>query len=223
MTLSKDESVPVLGESAFDCPACGAYAHQPSYELLLGATKPDGGTDVETLEDGWDVTQCAACATPAIWHHGELLWPIPLRSPGPPPHEDMPPSVQKLYLEASAVAGASSRAAAALLRLALQVLVDDLAPGSGRIDDKIGRLVRSGLDPQVQKAMDVVRVVGNNAVHPGQIDLDSEADLIAALFGLINIIVEQMVARPKHIAELYGALPLDFRQLRSRWWWVHAA
>ena len=101
----------------------------------------------------------------------------------------------------------SKKSAAALLRLALQVLVDDLEPGSGTINDKIGALVQKGLDPGVQQAMDVLRVVGNNAVHPGQIDLDADDALLLALFGLLNLIVDQVITRPKMLAGLFGSLP----------------
>jgi hypothetical protein len=119
----------------------------------------------------------------------------------------MPDDVLAVFNEAREVAPMSKKSAAALLRLALQMLVDDLEPGSAAINAKIGALVKRGLDPQVQQAMDVVRVVGNNAVHPGQIDLDGDDQLLPALFGLVNMIVEQVITRPKVVAELFGSLP----------------
>ncbi|WP_165945357.1 DUF4145 domain-containing protein [Micromonospora sp. KC723] len=112
-----------------------------------------------------------------------------------------------VYEEARSVAERSPRSAAALLRLALQMLVDGLVPGSEKLDTKIGKLVAQGLDPRVQRAMDVVRVVGNNAVHPGQIDFDELPEIAASLFGLINLVVEQMISRPKHVDALFQTLP----------------
>src|SRR5690606_29311875 len=53
----------------------------------------------------------------------------------------------------------------------------------------------------------IVRVVGNNAVHPGQIDVDADDEWLGALFMLMNLIVEQMIARPKHIQSLMAKLP----------------
>ena len=72
----------------------------------------------------------------------------------------MPDDVRVLYEEAQDVSGVSKKSAAALLRLALQVLVDELERGNENLDKKIGKLVARGLDPGVQQAMDVVRVVG---------------------------------------------------------------
>jgi len=36
------------------------------------------------------------------------------------------------------------------------------------LDDDIASLVSKGLDPRVQKTLDVVRVIGNNSVHPAK-------------------------------------------------------
>ena len=109
--------------------------------------------------------------------------------------------------EARSVAAVSRRSAVALLRLTLQVLVDGLEPGSADLDEKIGRLVGRGrLAQQIQQALDVLRVVGNNAVHPGQIDVDDE-DLVLSLQKLTNLIVERMIEEPRAIDDLYTTLP----------------
>lgn len=76
-----------------------------------------------------------------------------------------------------------------------------------KINDDIAELVKKGLPATVQQALDVVRVVGNNAVHPGQIDLDDSPEIAGSLFGLINFIVEKMIAEPKKIGELFNGLP----------------
>ncbi len=55
-------------------------------------------------------------------------------------------------------------------------------------------------------SLDIVRVVGNNAVHPGQIDTD-DLGVVGNLFSLINITTEMMISVPNKISSLYGALP----------------
>ena len=49
-------------------------------------------------------------------------------------------------------------------------------------------MVAEGLNPKIQKAIDLVRVVGNNAVHPGQINLDDNSAIALKLFKIINMI-----------------------------------
>ena len=60
----------------------------------------------------------------------------------------------------------------------------------------------------VQQALDVVRVVGNKAVHPGQISFDvDDKGTATMLMRLINIIVERMITEPNEINSLYQGLP----------------
>jgi len=160
--------------------------------------------------DGWTVHRCSSCDRTIIWLKGEdgysMIYPVGLI--GEPPNKDMPPDVLRVYEEARRAAPVSRRSAAALLRLALQMLVDQLETGSGDINTKIGRLVQKGLLPQIQQAMDVLRVVGNNAVHPGQIDLDDDPELVPGLFRLANLVVDQMISLPQHAQSLYSSLPV---------------
>ena len=65
--------------------------------------------------------------------------------------------------------------------------------------------------------MDTLRVVGNESVHPGVIDLDADDELLPGLFGLVNLIVDQVVARPKRVALMFAKSPDDKRtQIEQR-------
>ena len=75
------------------------------------------------------------------------------------------------------------------------------------LNEDIGSLVKKGLPVKVQKSLDVVRVIGNNAVHPGQISVEDDPGIAASLFTLVNIICEHMISQPKHIEEMYSKLP----------------
>jgi len=97
------------------------------------------------------------------------------------------------------------------MRLALEELCKALGQ-TGDLNAMIGSLVREkGLRPQVQKALDVVRVTGNNAIHPGMIDPQDGRDQAVALFSLVNGIVEELITRPKQLDSLYDGLPETVR------------
>jgi hypothetical protein len=126
----------------------------------------------------------------------------------PPPNADMPERVQKLYLEAARISAMSPRAAAALLRLAVQVLCEELGEKERNINDAIAALVKRGLHPTVQQSLDIVRVTGNGYVHPGKIDTD-DAGVVAGLFDCLNLIVDYMISMPKKTKAMYDMLPED--------------
>ena len=67
----------------------------------------------------------------------------------------------------------------------------------------------------MQRALNVVRVTGNEAVHPGQIDT-GDADTAARLFELVNLIVDAVIAQPRRIDGLYDRLPSDKREQIER-------
>jgi len=52
-----------------------------------------------------------------------------------------------------------------------------------------------------------VRVIGNDAVHPGQIDLKDNTDMAEKLFDLVNLITDVMITQPKQVDDLYESLP----------------
>jgi hypothetical protein len=107
---------------------------------------------------------------------------------------------------------ASPRGAAALLRLAIQKLCKELGESGPNLNDDIASLVRKGLDPRVQMALDAVRVIRNQAVHPGQIELRDDRTTAEALFDLVNLICEKMITEPRHVEAVYKKLPENARK-----------
>lgn len=151
------------------------------------------------------VSRCYNCDDVSLWIYNRLVWPQ--KGEGPLPNPDLPEDVQDDYMEASRILDLSPRGAAALLRVGIQKLCKHLGEKGRNIDTDIASLVKKGLDKQVQQALDVVRVIGNNAVHPGQIDLHDDRATAENLFGLVNLIAEIMISRPKHVDEMYAKIP----------------
>ena len=75
------------------------------------------------------------------------------------------------------------------------------------LNNDIGSLARKGLETDIQRALDIVRVTGNDAVHPGVIDLNDNKATAVGLFQLLNLIVERLIAMPNRIEAVFSDLP----------------
>lgn len=138
-----------------------------------------------------------------------ILYPADSTNQLPDPHKELPKELVEDYNEARSIADLSPRGAAALLRLVLQKLCKHLGAKGKKIDADIAFLVNKGLPETLQKAFDIVRVVGNEAVHPGTINLNDDRAIVNSLFTLINTIVDYLIDKPKAIDALYEKLPQD--------------
>lgn len=156
------------------------------------------------LNNVW-VSECFACRRLAIWKHKSLLFPA--SSVKFDPNPDLPEDIKRDFREAESILMLSPRGTAALLRLAIQKLCTHLGGPEKTIDQNIAWLVGQGLDVHVQQALDAVRVVGNEAVHPGELDLSDDIEAASSLFGLVNIIAEEMISRKKRVQSAYDMLP----------------
>ncbi len=136
---------------------------------------------------------------------------FPVIKTGNAPSKDLPEDVLSDFEEARQIIRLSPRGAAALLRLALQKLCIHLGEKGKNINEDISSLVSKGLDPIVQQSLDAVRVIGNNAVHPGEIDLQDDAETVESLLMLINFICDRMITHPQNVQALFDKLPQNDR------------
>ncbi len=200
---------------AFNCPYCGAYAKQ---NWTFGSkTKARYGQRVsinlspEDYIPNCKIAECSNCSQHTFWLEDKLIFPYD--STAPLPNIDMPNDVKVDYEEARSIASISPRGAAALLRLAIQKLCKHLGESGNNINSDIGSLVKKGLPVKLQQALDSVRVVGNNAVHPGQIDLKDDVEIANKLFVFINIICDNQISQPKQIDTFYQeVIPENLKQ-----------
>lgn len=184
--------------SACNCPLCGAYAQTGWYTAKL--YKIPGGSFNDDLDD-IIFSGCNHCFKHTIWLKEKMIYPLTGSTPLPNP--DLPSEIQDDYEEARSIVELSPRGAVALLRLALQKLCIELGEKGKHLDTDIKNLVAKGLPEKIQKALDSVRVIGNNAVHPGVIDLKDDRQMAYKLFGFINVIAEIMITQPRQIDEFY--------------------
>jgi hypothetical protein len=181
---------------------CGVLSAQDWTQLIYFIGSSWENTDT------W-MCSCTNCRKDSLWRitddGGRLVDPV--TRGGPSPHPDIPEEVRKDYEEARMIVTQSPRGACALLRLAVQKLCKELGEPGNNINDDIASLVKKGLSVEVQQALDTLRVIGNNAVHPGEMDLTDDTETASALFELLNFIVEDQISQPKKRAEIFSKLP----------------
>lgn len=161
----------------------------------------------EFVPNGFSVATCSTCGEITLWVRREMVYPK--QTSVAPPNKDMEQEIQDLYLEASTIVVDSPKGATALLRLALQLLLKQLGKSGKNINNDIKELVAEGLSSRIQQALDLLRVVGNNAVHPGQINLDDGKDIALKLFHVLNFIADEMITKPKELELLYADVVPD--------------
>jgi len=204
---------PEVDKRAFNCPSCHTYSKM-HWSFVHVNAEMDG--DISSIHK--KVAQCNHCHEWSYWIKNTInstknkritFWEMvyPVQCNAPHPSKDLPKTCTQDYLEARIIFNDSPRASAALLRLCIQKICKELGEKGKNINEDIASLVKKGLDKKLQKAFDIVRITGNNAVHPGNINIDDNSEIVRKLFKLVNIIVEELITKSREIDELYAALP----------------
>lgn len=210
-SMASTYTPPSANAEKFTCSHCGTYSAQEESLVMRATTVTEHGTNDDHEEDGdFIVRVCHQCENLTIWYKSILLYPDGGIAPLPNP--DLPDNIKADYLEAASIAGKSPRGAAALLRLCLQNLCIFLGEPGKDINTDIATMVKKGLPKRIQQAFDVVRIMGNESVHPGTLDLNEKPEVAAALFKLINLIVDDRITQPKEIEDVYNTLPESKRK-----------
>jgi hypothetical protein len=192
---------PQFEEDAFHCPHCEAYANQKwqpiSWSRGRGKYSPYNAK----------ISNCTMCDEHTFWVNEKLIHPP--ESPAPLPNDDMPEEVENEYIQARNVVAQSPKAAAALLRLSMEKLTQNLTGNEDEsLYNNIGQLLdNERIDDRIQQALDSVRVTGNDYVHAGEIYPDDDPETALRLFQLVNMIVEMTISRENLIDEAYSEIP----------------
>lgn len=192
-TAAKAPHIPAILENT--CMACGAHFYDYIYNLAIPIKTGYG-------ERGADS------------HHIGLyrLHPYQLPAHLPQPNPDLPESCRDIFIEAVHVFEHSPRAAAALLRLCLQQLLEHLGY-SGTINSMIKETVAKGVPVHIQQFMDYARHHGNAAAHGHDLTIDPEErrDNAEFMFTVVNTVAEHLITHPRQARENYAKLPESIR------------
>lgn len=191
----------MYNSSGFNCPHCGLYAKQNFYTPCKGSNHEQSYLskilnallDDDFVDDYYHISKlsvcfCDHCAKYTLWVDKQLVYPN--LTIAPEPVNDMPDDVKYDFSEARYVVQRSPRSAAALLRLALQKLMPHIGQDGKNINSDIGNLVNEGMSKELQEQLDVLRVIGNESVHPGELDMKDDIETAIALFHLLNSFVQ---------------------------------
>jgi Domain of unknown function (DUF4145) len=193
---------PSFKSEGFNCPFCGAFAHQ----VWSKAAAEYNAHDI--VPDTY-FAQCMKCKNYSIWHGEQLIHPS--GGNAPLPHADLPEDLKKDYEEARSIVSRSPRSAAALLRLTIEKLTNTILEENKNksLNSKIELLVeKKVLRSEIGKALHVVRVIGNNAVpNPAEIDLRDDIEIAVKLFKLVNMIVQETITESREIDSIIHNLP----------------
>ncbi len=216
--MSKKFQQPKLYENAFTCPFCNVYSQ-------MNWSQAFPHNDLYTA-------QCSCCKNYSIWisRRREEVIPVlkhlqakldevhpppepsmvyPLTSVVPVVNPDIPQEFAEIYNEAAKIFSLSPRGSAALLRLCLQKVCNFLTENKyEKINDSIIALQKTKFIPEtlIQTAH-TLRVMGNEAVHPGEIDFDDTPEIAYKLFGFINFFMDAILSHEKRIHEFFESQP----------------
>lgn len=209
--MAQKYSKPDFNKDSFTCPHCQTLA-QMKYITIFSQNNVLASINktIASIQNAVIIAKCLSCGQYIIWDKGKYIYPEVLPEEANP---DMPDSIKQLYNEAGSIYSKSPRAACALLRLAIDKFCRELGENDRDINKNISSLVQKGLPPKVQQALDLVRVIGNKAVHPGVIDFDVDDENTALLLmNLLNIITQNMISDPEQIDNMFNKLPSSIKE-----------
>lgn len=213
---------PTFKLDAYHCPHCGVYSYMKWSVLFTNVEEVDNMQYTHFLS-----ATCSCCSEQNIWKVSNYVTPrhdlllsarngtiiYPDSSIVSEPSKDMPDDVKQDYIEAASIYQKSPRGAVALLRLGLQKLCIHLGGKGEKINDDLATLAKDEIiSKKLIKSADIIRIVGNNAVHPGTISDDDFDDVSFKLFKLTNMIVQQGITESREVDEIFSTMPENARK-----------
>jgi hypothetical protein len=161
------------------------------------------------------LSSCSHCSRNAIWLDEDIIFPRYSYTPNP--CEVMPLDILHYYAQARDVAAYSSIGALALLRITIEKVLEKTGANKGDINDNIQFLVDNGqISTKTQKALDVIRLIGNKAIH-AEDGITYNIDIIYETFEVINIIVNDLIVDQQKINKVIQKMPeKDQTKIASR-------
>ncbi|OJF91820.1 hypothetical protein AX762_10705 [Alkalibacterium sp. 20] len=155
--ITKNANMQFVGNTkAFTCTNCKGFS---SHTWRWSLKHAEDDENINSIEDNINiliVAKCQACLKPSIWlknldeftreeDNFEIMLYPRSQLEVETPNNDMPKSIKELYNEAGLVLNESPRSSAALSRLAIDQLTQELGANGASLNNRIGDLVKKGL------------------------------------------------------------------------------
>jgi len=187
---------PTYFKDKFICPICKLYVKHSWIQNVFERIQSNNSIK-------FSISKCSNCLNLMIWSadHKEIIFPK--INQVEEPNVELNKDIKEIYIEAATILDESSRASAALLRLCLEKLLIQISIPGRTLNDMISNLIEKGVDENIRKACDLVRIHGNEAIHPGEINIKDNRYIATNLFWLINKIASIEITEKKKIQLLY--------------------
>jgi len=129
------------------------------------------------------LSSCHSCNGFALWVGERLAFPINV--------DKTPALVEEDLEEAAAILNKSPRGAIALMRVCIQKLMPLLKQDSENLNDSMSSLVRKGLEVEIQQAMEVLQVLGNDLGQPTSLDTQEDKEMALRFVDSLKAILER--------------------------------
>lgn len=183
----------------FVCPNCGIGAQHHWHRARIPHNLNNHGHDPRLQR-----ADCVICGQSSYWVDARMVWPPPGLSVKAP--VDLPEELAGIFEEARTVGSLSPRAAAGLLRLLVEQLLDHIGAPEGTLFDRVDVLCNEGrITRRTRDLLDAVRISGNSAVHEGVIFADGDdAETIMVMFDLVERVVVEVIGHGVQADRLIG-------------------
>ena len=126
---------------------------------------------------------CHSCSGFALWVGDRLVFPINV--------DKTPALVEEDFEKAAAILNKSPRGAIALMRVCIQKLMPLLKQDGENLNDTMSSLVRKGLEVEIQQAMEVLQVLGNDPGQPTSLDTQEDKEMALRFVDSLKAILER--------------------------------
>jgi len=197
--------LPEFQKSSFNCPICGVFSVQ-YWRQLTEYLEFQSGEKSVTQMPIWS-SHCSHCNQRSFWEEeGKIIiFPFVKKQQINP---DLNEKIKDTLKQAILILEDSPPAAAAMLRLSLEMICDELNAEGGNLFEKICSIYEKEHIKVSTRAMHLVRIIVGNSIHfPPKIDLGDSEEIAKTLLGLIDIIAERVLTEPKKINDLWAKIP----------------